>query len=1051
MSLTGSRAAGRGAASILRATALLSAFVMFGQQSQLTGIVRDPSGAAVPQAAVTLRNSATNVKVSTEANGSGLYAFPALTAGTYELSVQAAGFDGTIVGGLKVDVAAKVTQDVELRVGRAAEAVTVNARGISINTVDAAVGTVVDRQFVENMPLNGRSFQSLLTLIPGVTAVVSSRGQGQSGSMSVNGQRTEANYFMVDGVSANTGAYPSTPGWGAGYGGSTPGETALGTTQSLVSVDALEEFKATTSTYSAEYGRSPGGQFSFTTRSGNNALHGSLFHFFRNDALDANNFFSNATATAKPKQRQNNFGGTFGGPVVIPNVYNGKDRTFFFASYEGLRLRTPQPAILTDVPSVALRNSAPQSLRMFLNAFPMPNGPATIDGLASFTGVWSNPGTLDSTSVRIDHNITDTFKLFGRFSNSPSNNQTRRTSNMAQLTDQEGSNRAITIGATNVFSARVSNDARFNLTRNAQGQVHSLDNFGGAVPFAVGQIPGYSSADNHWIDFYMQWGLRPTFVLNSKRNAQQQFNFTDSLSVVAGSHRLKFGVDYRRLATSQPSAEIYQFAIFNTLGELNANRAANVTLERFSGGINPIYTNFSAYVQDEWRVKPRLSLSLGLRWDVNPAPTDADGNKPYNADQLTNLDKTALAPHDAPLFATRWANLAPRLGIAYNLRTASGSETVLRFGGGLFYDTANSTASMGYFGVGRATALRYLNGTSAFPATEAQFTQLPPNDIRAPYNFTLYAIDRNLKSPYTFQWSAAIEQALGQNQTLTVSYIGSGARQLPVVWSTNAAALQARNPNFINWGLGYTVNGANSSYNALQMQFQRRLSRGLQASLAHTWSHTIDDATNNFTTGKLLRGNSDYDIRHNFQGAVTYSVPGNYNNGFAAALLENWAADSRIIVRSALPVDVAGLATIDPVTGASFTYQPNLIAGQPLYRYDANIPGGRAINFAAFANAPAGIQGSAGRNIARGFGATQVDFALRRDFPVTERFNLQFRAEAFNIFNHPIFGAVANQLSVGAARFGIATNTQNTQLGGLNSLYQTGGPRSVQLALKLRF
>ena len=165
-------------------------------------------------------------------------------------------------------------------------------RAVNINTVDAAVSTVVDRQFVANMPLNGRSFQSLLTLVPGVAAVVSSRGQGQSGSMSVNGQRTESNYFMVDGVSANTGAYPSTPGWGGGYSGSTPGETALGTTQSLVSVDALEEFRATTSTYSAEYGRFPGGQFSFTTRSGANDLHGSLFHYFRNDVLDANNWFS---------------------------------------------------------------------------------------------------------------------------------------------------------------------------------------------------------------------------------------------------------------------------------------------------------------------------------------------------------------------------------------------------------------------------------------------------------------------------------------------------------------------------------------------------------------------------------------------------------------------------------------------------------------------------------------------------------------------------------------------------------------------------------------
>lgn len=1005
----------------------------------------------MPGASVSLKNSNTNVKLSSITNQEGLYSFLLSGSGTYNLAVEATGFESAVIENLKVDVAAKVTQDVALRLGETSTSISVAASGVNINTVDAAVSTVVDRQFVANMPLNGRSFQSLLTLVPGVAAVVSSRGPGQSGSMSVNGQRTESNYFMVDGVSANTGAYPSTPGWGGGYSGSTPGETALGTTQSLVSVDALEEFRATTSTYSAEYGRFPGGQFSFTTRSGGNDLHGSLFHYFRNDVLDANNWFSNATATEKPKERQNNFGGTLGGPVSIPGLYNGKDKTFFFFSYEGLRLRTPQPAVVTDVPSASLRATAPDALRVFLNAFPAPNGPETGNGLATFTGVWSNPGTLDSTSIRADHNVTDTFKIFGRYSQAPSENRLRSTTNMARTTVQEGTARTLTLGATNVFSARLNNDARFNLTRHGQGQIHMLDGFGGATPLTVGVIPGFTNTDEHWVDIYFQWGLRPSYALNSKRNQQQQINVTDTFSAFTGNHRLKLGVDYRRLATEQAAPEMYTFAIFNSLTELTTNRPANVTLERFTGGVNPVYTNFSTFVQDEWRIHPRLTLSLGLRWDVNPAPSDSEGNLPYNADQLQDLSRTQLAPRGTPLFATRWNNLAPRLGVAWHARQQNGFDTVLRLGAGLFYDTANTNASMGYFGVGRVGALRYLNNTASFPVSVEQFDMLQPEDISTPYKFTLYAIDRHLKSPYSMQWSASVEQGLGKQQSLTVSYIGSGTRQLPVAWSANSALLLSVNPNFTTWGLSYTTNAANASHHALQMQFQRRLSRGLQASIAHTWAHTIDDATNNFTTNKLLRASSDYDIRHNFQAAVTYDLPGHYNHAVAAAALRNWAVDSRIVARSGLPVDVIGVTGVDPMLGVSVSYQPNYVAGQPLYVRDASLPGGRKINFAAFEAAPAGVQGNAGRNLARAFGATQVDLALRRDFRIRERYGLQFRAEAFNLFNQPVFGAIYNQLSTGASRFGLAYNTLNMQLGGLSSLYQTGGPRSVQLALRLRF
>jgi carboxypeptidase family protein len=274
----------------------------------MSGFVKDPSGAAILGASVTIQNTATNVQQSTATNSEGIYTLPLLPPGLYKLTVEAEGFDKQIIEDIKLEVAAKVSRTIKLNIGSTSQSVTVDGSGVNVNTTDAAVSTVVDRQFVENIPLNGRSFQSLLALVPGSTVVPSS-GVGMSGEVTVNGQRPEANYYMIDGVSANTGGSTVSTGNGGGFSGNTPGETALGTTQGMVSLDALQEFRASTSTYSAEYGRTPGGQFSFNTRSGTNDWHGSAYDYFRNDALDASNWFNNAAGIPRSEERQTISGG----------------------------------------------------------------------------------------------------------------------------------------------------------------------------------------------------------------------------------------------------------------------------------------------------------------------------------------------------------------------------------------------------------------------------------------------------------------------------------------------------------------------------------------------------------------------------------------------------------------------------------------------------------------------------------------------------------------------------------------------------------------------
>src|SRR5436305_6492936 len=372
---------------LLALTIVLAAVaVCFAQTETATvsGRVLDKSSAAVVGAEIVLTNVDTNAQSRTKTGKEGLYVFAGVMAGRYRLAAGAAGFSVTVKNDLVVHVQDELAENFTLQVGSVNEVVTVSADAFHVNTTDASVSTVIDQTYIKNMPLNGRSFQDLILLTPGVVtqtpqnlgAVNGVSGLGYQGEFSVNGQRAEENYYTVDGVSANLGgASGSGLTSGAGASGSIGASTTLGTTQALVSVDDLQEFRVQSSTYSAEYGRTPGGQFAFETKSGTNQWHGTAYDYLRNDYFDANDWFNNYLAVKEPPLRQNDFGGTLGGPVRIPHLYNGKDKTFFFFSYEGLRLLQPQPAFVAAVPDAALRANTPAPLNQVLKAFPVPNGP----------------------------------------------------------------------------------------------------------------------------------------------------------------------------------------------------------------------------------------------------------------------------------------------------------------------------------------------------------------------------------------------------------------------------------------------------------------------------------------------------------------------------------------------------------------------------------------------------------------------------------------------------------------------------------------------------
>jgi hypothetical protein len=1036
----------------------------FGQSetATLSGTIVDQSGALVPGVQVTVTNQDTNISAQGKTTGAGVYSVPGLKPGTYHMLVEKDGFKKVAVRDIILNVQDVVSRNFTLEVGGTSETVQVEG-GISlVNTESATVGTVVDRQFVENIPLNGRSFQSLIELTPGVLPTT---GDAASGSFSVNGQRQDANAFTVDGVSANFGGAGSGSGTfaivsGTWASGNVPGLTNLGTTQTLASVDAMQEFRVQTSTYSAEYGRQPGGQISIVTRSGTNNFHGSLYEYLRNTVFDANNWFANFNNRPRPPEQQNDFGGTLGGPVRIPGLYNGKDRTFFFFSYEGLRLRLPQ-FNLTNVPTIALRQSAPASLQPILNAFPLPNGKDLGNGLAEFAVSYSNPSNLDATSVRIDHRINDKWGLFGRYNRVPSYSTARLARELAVFQLLRASPWTATLGLTGSFSSALTNDFRINYSSNSALNPFPSDSFGGAKPVGIealvpSQYITKTSGSSVFLRFpgitadgsLVGWSANNPFDVR-----QAQFNVVDSVAYRLGPHQLKFGVDYRRVAprfdvfgTSVNASFTSQQQVLNGVAP-TGNSSTRVAAE-------PRYTNYSLFAQDSWKVTRRLTADLGLRWDVNPAPGAANSASPLAVDQVKNFATMGLVAEGTSMWKTTYKNFGPRLGLAYQIIQASGHETVLRGGFGVFYDTGNNLGSAQFQGYPTNVSRSFSNVT--FPIVPAQVAPPPPldlNNLTPPYG-TLFVFDPRLKLPYTLQWNVAIEQAFGANQALTVSYVGSNGRRLLI---NQQYTISSINPKFTT--VEVTSNRAESNYSALQAQFQRRLSSGWQGLVSYTWSHAIDTASADFASVfPPIRGNSDFDVRQLMAGAFVYNTPKFEKNRFAEVLFGNWSLDGGIHAQSSPPVNVIANQVLNPVTGEFSIIFPNIVAGVPFYlsgtactasNGGVPCPGGRRINTVAFQAPPAGQNGNLGRNVLRGLPSWQIDFALDRRFNLTEKLDLAFRAEAFNLLNHADFGLPATLLT--AKNFGEPTVTQNVAMSGLSSLYQIGGPRSLQLSLKLRF
>lgn len=1035
---------------------LLQAGQAFGQSStgSLAGTVLDEQGAAVASANVTLLDPEKGRTRQAATDSNGAFVFAQLPPSTYELTVDQNGFSRAKFAGLVINVNDQRSMRVVMRVARREEAVTVSGDAPLVREAPS-VATSVDRNFIANQPLNGRSFQTLINLAPGVVLAPSSLVD--AGQFSVNGQRTGTNYFTVDGVGANFGLPFATSPY-EGVGGGTPSFSSQGSTSALASVDAVQEFTIQTSTYAPEYGRQPGAQVAIVTRSGTNSVHGSAFNYLRNDKLDANSWFGNFNGLKRPALRQNDFGFTLGGPVLLPKLYDGRNRTFFFLSYEGLRLIQPVISVPSRVPSLAARQNATGLVKSLLEAYPLPVAdplPATPLETPYITS-FSNPSRLDATSVRIDHAFSAKHSLFGRYNYAPSENRERgRFATPSFVAVLPGKTETFTAGLTTVLSTTVNNDLRLNWSQSTAAQVYEQDTFGGAKLLPRDLVfPSFAKPETSLVYITIGGGDENTISPGVfSDNTQNQLNIVETLNWNAGAHSLKFGFDLRRLSPSIGGRLYSKVLTIPTITQLATGIVPTADIRQVDTFLEPRYTNTSGFFQDAWRATSRLTLTYGLRWEVNPAPGDANGNLALTVKGLVNPSSATLAPKGTRLYETTYANFAPRLGVAY--QPFRGRNTVIRAGFGSFYD-------LGYAFTGTALT------PSNFPFSRSRvLTNAPINDPRlnepvAPQSINppyprLFAYYDGYSLPYTLQYSFAIEQPFGNSNSLSASYVGAAGRRLASIESLRPQILQ--NPLFTR--VDAVSNDAYSDYNSLQMQFKRRMTRGLQALLSYTWAKSLDTASDESNSNlqapaqrisaSANRGPSSFDIRHAFTGSASYEIPVPTSNATARAILGGFGLDSVVRLRTASPVTVA--TGRDPLgLGLTNVARPDLVPGVPLYLYSDAFAGGRRFNLAAFdATTPLAQarQGTLGRGTLRGFGLQQVDLSIRRRFRLYEGLGLDFRADAFNLFNTANF---ANPIGVmTSANFGRSTQILSTGLGGLNPLFQVGGPRSLQLALRLQF
>ncbi|HEY4359947.1 MAG TPA: carboxypeptidase regulatory-like domain-containing protein [Bryobacteraceae bacterium] len=1058
------------------------------------GEVLDASGSAVPQANISIRSADTGVEVSAESNGQGLYLSSALIPGSYRLSVTKAGFKVEEFGPVLLQVNQTVRVDFGLAVGAVTDSIRVEADGEQLlSTEGAQISQVVGSKAVAEIPLNGRNWQQLISLSAGVN----SGAPGETGSpnpVNVNGQRTKANLFLVDGISTTSSA----EGRGNNFN---------------IPLEGVREFSVQAGSYSAEFGNVAGGVINLETKSGTNSWHGSAFEFFRNDAMDAANYFSNATRQAKSALRYNQFGGSLGGPIR-----HGK--TFVFGDYQGTATHNGVPMV-TSVPLAAQRTGDfsglldgkgalvpiydPSSATVLRSMFPQNTIPLTRQDPAAVKltallpqpnqfGVNGQPlpfnnyavtrtvtADVQSFDVRLDHQFSETDNIFVRHSFQNTNAVTPSLFGLPLGGPPAGAgttaarNQNIGIGHIHQFTPALINEIRIGLGRETTSLTQedygeNLSNQFG-IP-GVNQSPQTSGLSN--ITVSGLFGLGGS-ILTPLRLAVTDWNFSEKLIWSKGRHSFRFGFDSQYelgstgyLVFGRGSYTFLNLSTSAASGPAGGNAFASflvgapfqILRDTFPPGLVELLSPRNGFfVQDDVKVSRRLTVNLGARYDIMPYAREKY-NRLSNFDPATGTMLIAGQNTGTRLRQTDYKDLAPRVGLAYAIGRQY--DTVIRAGYGIGY-----IDPVGAAGILNSTEFNipfyYRSNITEFPFTAPTYSLssvLPKLVIpspSAPAGDQRYLVpgDRN---QYSQTWSFSIQRALSRTLMMEVAYVGTSGVRLLDTANLNAAPPGTTNPATrqpFGPALGEVreiANSGHSSYNGLQSKIEQRFSHGLSFLASYTWSKSIDNQSNgtddsaaggqypqNPQDRALERGPSSFDRTHQFTGSVVWAVPlfRSKESGLLATFLRHaaggWQLSSVFQMETGSPFSV--LMPCATINAQGNNCRPNVISDAALPADQRSIS--RWFNTSAFVTPSPQSYGNAGRNILRGPGSADVDGALAKSFTWSgkESRNLQIRWEVFNVLNHTNLGLPVH-------------STDSPALGSINS---AGAARVIQLGARLQF
>jgi hypothetical protein len=1014
------------------------------------GTVTDTSGAAIPDAAVLVKNVATGVTQSTVSDGQGRFTVPSLEVGNYEVQASKMGFQSTVKTGVELTVNNQTVVDFSLPVGQSQQTVTVQAEAAQVDTTSAAVANLVEQTQMRELPLNGRNFQQLITLSPGVVVAQTSNltFYGKGDTYSIAGGRPEGQAFLLDGTD-QTNFFDH--GTGAGVLG-----TSLG-------IDAIGEFQTLTNTYSSQFG-GDGSVINAVSKSGTNGFHGTAFEFLRNSDLDARNFFDGASP---PPFRRNQFGGAIGGPIK-------KDKAFFFFNYEGLRQNysITEPGFVPDAEARqgiinGVNVGVKPAVLPFLALYPAaPASLSSPSGIVAVPQVNNQMGKENYYLGRFDYIFSDNDSLFARFTSDRAtlDNAAPIGALLGWPDVEKTPNLYTVVEEKHILTPTMINAVRASFVRTDSNAVSPnttpiLDWSGAGHEDGTIAATGLSTLGAEALD--------PFRIVQNKLSGYDDFYWTK------GAHSIKFGMQFTRMDTLEYApyngGGAYQFSGLSALLQ-NQPEYWFGALPSASNSYHWYRENqIMPYFNDDWKVTSKLTLNLGLRYDFESNPKDATDNLFVVTNPLTSTGYT----QEPNVFRTspNAKNWDPRFGFAYD--PFKDHKTSIRGGFGIFRDviqprvyTSGPATHDPFVSVVALGALYFPTGV-ALPVPTG-LAAGKPNDNES-YNYNMNT------SPYLMEWNVNVQRELPGSVILTAGYVGSrgvhlivyedqnppintGTQAAPILGTATKGSPAGTGNPLLNPNFGDLVQGnptAESWYDSLQVNAVHRFSRSFQLQAAYTWAHSIDtaSATSGLETGggatenpyNLLanRGDSAFDIRHTVRINGVYVLPFNAN-GF----VKGWQLSGVLSNTTGSPINVVdgfdrvgyGGFSGSPRPDVNSAFTGNVITGKPTQWF----------NPAAFSLQPVGTFGNLGRDTLRNPGLFDTDLALMKETripKISEQFSLQFRAEFFNIFNHANFTGLSNPGAfITTSAGGYALNPTS---GEFTSTSTTA--RQIQFGLKLNF